>query len=187
MSSAFVWLINQLSERALQKTLKASESFAEASRRIGRFSKPVVCCSTDDLLALVAKNTVPGEDAAPVEVLQIVDRVGDVICPIHQIRFRSLYVVLEEFPRKLEIFPLCLICSPLLAAALGAWIAKPGVLKTRSQGCSCKIEPLALVKTHSQLGQNAKRLRVPFVAFIPVFCNQHVKNMFTDMTKGRVT
>src|SRR5262249_40928935 len=103
------------------------------------------------------------DQSCPVEIFRVVDRVGDVVCPVQNLSFdrpRSRFLRLP-LSCKVECFFFRAICSVLMLAGG----PKPRILQCSAERGPSKIEAVFCHRYPArERRDDSKRLRVAFVA-----------------------
>ena len=129
--------------------------------------------------------------ASAVKVLQVVNGVGDIVGPVHQLRFQDATVPMMVAPRPLELIFVSVIDTPLLAPASGL-ASGPRVLEDGVEGGPGQVEARiiaavrVIVRMDCEPGNNTKRLRISLEA-IPVMLIDCVSDyLFAVVTERRM-
>lgn len=99
------------------------------------------------------------------EIFQVVDRVCDVVGPIHQLGLKRFLLVRVECSGELEVIPLSFVGRPL-TCFLAGFSSVPRIFQASSERGAREIYPGMVGEAYRQLRYDAKGLGVPLEAFL---------------------
>jgi hypothetical protein len=104
-------------------------------------------------------------EASPIKVFDIMNGVGHVIRPVHQLSFEAPIIAerTRKLTSKVEFRPLRGISAPLLRA-ISCIGSEPRILQDSAERGSREIEASDIGVANSQTRQNPERLRIAFEA-----------------------
>src|SRR5436305_827968 len=105
------------------------------------------------------------DQSRPVEVLEVMNGIGDVICPVHDRGFYALVFITGriECSCKLEFFLFSLVGTPL-AIFLARCPSSPWILEQSIQACASEIETGSLAGSICQVCNNPEGLGITLKA-----------------------
>ena len=109
----------------------------------------------------VVDQAVQRDEAGSIEVVHVVDGVGDVIGPVHQVCLERARHPLHSLPDPLEVLAVPVVGSPLFGVLRRLIGVLPGVLEHAIESPAREVQAGNVGRTQREPGDDAKRLRVP--------------------------